>query len=356
MSYPLNFLRGRLQASFAVETVTGSRGPLEAKQEGSLARTLVPNKLSGKSQGNIDLVKDYRWTLSNLPDEDLKEVPYIKLKEFRSTQASITKQIKFYSSLFGDSTKSIISAPQSTGNVLAPYEGIWPHENETGFTYKFPYFNKIGMELASEPWAGLDSIGEAINKGTDAVGSLFGADMGKALKNFTAVVENGGKAALMSQYPAVGVTDRPKIFMAHNDRNINISFVLYNTISTQEWLDNSDFIRIFMSQNLFNKKDYITGVPPVFYSVYIPGQYFCWAASVTNFKVEHLGNQRLIDYNGEIIVPDAYQVDITLTELVKPSKNQFEALANGDAINHVTVTTIDSNIRLGTQNNFNNIA
>ncbi len=93
-----------------------------------------------------------------------------------------------------------------------------------------------------------------------------------------------------------------------------------------------------MSQNLFNKRDYITGYPPCYYRVYVPGQYFSFASCVTNFSVENLGNMRLMNAGGkEVNVPDAYQVKITLNEMVMPSLNQFQALMTNDAQQRVTV-------------------
>jgi hypothetical protein len=370
MAYPSpKQLRGRLQAAFVNETKTGATNKGPGEQNGSLAQTISP---VGKFQ-EIDVVKDYRWTLSKLPPEELKEVPYISLQEFKCSETSIRKQINFYANLGLDSIASVAGVDRNKAieqlnkvvdfqegkfeSVLDPYKDIWPQDNPTGFKYKFPYFNKVGLELTSEPWAALDSIGEAVKGITGGIGDILSKKMGQGLQQAFDLASAGRNLALQAQYPSVGVTDRPKVFMAHNDRTINISFVLYNTLSQLEWVDNLDLIQLLMSQNLFNKRDYTTGVPPVFYTVYIPGQYFCYAACLTNFKVEHLGNQRLLNYGGEYIIPDAYQVDITLTELVKPSKNQFQAITTGEALSHVSVITVDGPRLNGEPiNNFNNIA
>ena len=371
MAYPSpKQLRGRLQAAFVNETKTGATSKGSGEQNGSLAQTISP---AGKFQ-EIDVVKDYRWTLSNLPPEELKEVPYISLQEFKCSETSIRKQINFYANLGLDSAASVTGLDRAGAmaqlkeananmeglvqgkfeSVLDPYKDIWPQDNPTGFKYKFPYFNKVGLELTSEPWAALDSIGEAVKGITGGIGDILNKKVGQGLQQAFDLASAGRNLALQAQYPSVGATDRPKVFMAHNDRTINISFVLYNTLSQLEWVDNLDLIQLIMSQNLFNKRDYTTGVPPVFYTVYIPGQYFCYAACLTNFKVEHLGNQRLLNYGGEYIIPDAYQVDITLTELVKPSKNQFQAITTGEALSHVSVTTVDGpRLNGGTINNYN---
>ena len=162
--------------------------------------------------------------------------------------------------------------------------------------------------------------------------------MGDKVRGAMKVGEFAGAAAmtaLKGMYPVVGIFDRPRVFSAHNDREITVEFPLYNTLNAWDWVKNRDFIYRFMSQNLYIKRDFITGVPPCFYRVYVPGQYFCFASCVTNIKVENLGNQRMID--DKYIIPDAWQISITLSEMVMPSLNQFQALITGDAQGRVNV-------------------
>ena len=342
-------LVGRLGAQFVQEKFTGTseamRGPWSAKvldffekaQTGSLAQTFSPTR----GNGEMDIVKHFRWTLSKLTSDILSEVPYVKLKEFKCSESSITKQFSFFTNQAVQTVGNLVTISPKR-DVLDPYKDIWPHDDETKFSYIFPYFNKVNLELATEPWQSLDSVGDSISKAAGSLGA-FGdgaKTAAKGIQNTIDIVRGGSNLALNAIYPSVGVADRPKIFMAHNDRNINISFTLYNTFDERDWPDNIGLLRLIMSQNLFNKRDYTTGVPPVFYSVFVPGQYYCHAASMTNFKVENLGNQRLLRYGSEeFIVPDAFQVDITLTELVKPSKNQYEAVMTGKARKNVTVLT-----------------
>ena len=143
--------------------------------------------------------------------------------------------------------------------------------------------------------------------------------------------------AAAAQYPVVGAFDRPRIFTSHSERTITISFPLFNTVEEGDWVKNRELIYLLMEQNLYNKRDYTTGLPPVFYDVYIPGQYYCFASCITQINVENLGNTRLL-YN-EFIVPDAYQVTLTLSEMTMPSKNQFAAIFNGEARNQVKTST-----------------
>jgi hypothetical protein len=200
------------------------------------------------------------------------------------------------------------------------------------------------MELTTSQWEQVDNAGEAL-RGLGSGASKFFKNFGKkgkAIGEFldkgvgvAEGVEAGYEAGLKAQYPVVGVFDRPRVFTSHTERAVTVEFPLYNTKNAWDWTKNRDLIYKLMTQNLYNKRDYITGSPPVFYRVFVPGQYFSFASCVTNFKVENLGNTRM-EY-GSFIVPDAYQVSITLQEMVMPSLNQFQAVTTGDAANRVTI-------------------
>lgn len=326
---------GRL-AQFVNETASGTDGD-RTKQEGSLATTLKPI-----GTGEINILRDYQWTLSNIISQ-IDEIPYIRLREFKCVDSSIKKQLQFYFQLNKDILSNVAGKNFATEQSMDVYQDIWPKDHPTNFSYIFPYFTKSGFEIASEPWSNLDSIGDSIKGAAEGLAKMVGGETAKMVADkFGKVLDlaaAGSNAIQNYKYPTVGVTDRPKMFMGHNDRTINISFTLYNTVTEQAWQENRDFIYLMMSQNLFNKRDLTTGVPPVFYDVYIPGQYFSYASAITNFKVDYLGNQRLL--YGDYVVPDAYEITITLTELVKPSKNQFEAVQSDAARSNVRVKKVD---------------
>ena len=281
----------KLGAVFANESATGSNSKGK-EREGSLAATLTPSTLDfGGKIKLIDVVKDYTWTLSQLTPDDIEEVPYIQLQEFKVVDGSIKRQFQFYANSYlpdaaSDAVPIFLKRPSdSNTSVLDAYKDIWPTDDPTGFSYKFPYFNKVGYELGTEQWQDIQPIGDSVKQ----LAGGFGETAGKLVGNVIDLAANVSNGIMNYQYPAVGVTDRPRTFVGHNDRTITISFTLYNTLRDVDWKDNRDLVYMLMSQNLFNKRDSTTGVPPVFYSVHIPGQYFCYAACATNYKVEYLG-------------------------------------------------------------------
>lgn len=325
-------------AKFVNESATG-RSSDRGKKEGSLATSLAPSNGSIQS---VDVVRDYPWTLSQRSKDQMSEVPFIRLKEYRCIDSSIKKQLGFYYQLSKDTGANSLPGTASDGRDVSVdvYTDIWPKDNPTGFTYIFPYFNTNGFDLQTEPWSNIGPIGDAMKGLASGVAKIKNTKKAKEMADKFGdsldILAGATDASMNFGYPSVGITDRPKMFMAHSDRTITINFPLYNTIGSEDWRNNRDLIYLLMSQNLFNKRDLTTGVPPVFYDVYIPGQYYSYASAITNFKADYLGNQRLL-YNG-FIVPDAYDITITLTELVKPSKNQFEAIQTGAAENYVNTS------------------
>ena len=63
--------------------------------------------------------------------------------------------------------------------------------------------------------------------------------------------------------------------------------------------------------------------PPVFYKVFIPGQYSSPGATMKNLNVENVGNIRTILMNNGVTanIPDAYKVTMILEDMVMQSRN-----------------------------------
>lgn len=310
--------------------------PLTRSQQIEIIRedittTWLKNKgeMTAPPGGAFNILGEYRWTLSK--HQNRKDVPYIWLKEFNANETAIQKQINYYAQLFPE--KALAAAGvASSSEPLDVYDEIFPHTDRDGcYDYVLPYFAKNNLELTTPNWTQIEPAAEAIGSFAESMSKTW-------LKESTAKFVEGANAVLggvntaanitaAAQYPIVGALDRPRIFSQHGERTITVSFPLFNTVDPNEWKSNQKFVHTLMNHNLMYKTSYVTGIPPVFYDVLIPGQYYCWASCVTNLNVENLGNTRVID---KTIVPDAYQVTITLTEMVLPSKNQFDARFTGD--------------------------
>jgi hypothetical protein len=307
----------------------------------------LPNTFDQRYPTELNVTTDFPWTLSKVFNR--KDIPFIRLIEHRNNESMIKRNIMFYAkgtleTIVG-SAKGAIGYKNET-DLLSVYNEIWP-DNATGWVYNFPYFSKTQFELSTSQWSKVDGIGEAAKGVSDSAQGLlrnagggYAADIVGLVTGATEAIGSAAELALKGMSPLVGVVDRPRIFTQHNERSITISFPLYNTISPTDWKKNRDFYQIFASQNLFQKRDFVTGLPPVFYRVYIPGQYFSHASCVTNFTVENLGNTRLAYGDNGFIIPDAYQITITLTEMLMPSLNQFQAISNGQALGKVSTSSV----------------
>jgi hypothetical protein len=134
----------------------------------------------------------------------------------------------------------------------------------------------------------------------------------------------------------------------------NISFPLFNTHPAKEDNPNETIARnwelcyLLTYQNLYNKRNLFTGIPPVFYKVDVPGIYFTKAAYVSNITILNVGNIRnmflpvgnsVAGTTGNFMsvnVPDAYFVNMTLVDFFMPSRNFLDSI--NDSGKRITIT------------------
>jgi hypothetical protein len=302
--------------------------------EGSLAGIY---RSSNSALLNIDVVGQYAWTLSppldsqtcSTVDSPRTVAPVIELREFEVNESTISRQLQFY----------FDAAFTSSRDYLAAYDDLFPKDQSTNLLYRLPYFSDVQFEVSSPPWQSLDTAEQLYEGGKNivskGVGYFFGAGAGATTEKLIDYAETATKAAMALSYPKVGIMDRPKLWTNHDFRTINVSFPLFNTHNfsdtTPEWKKNRELCFLLTYQNLFNKRSFITGIPPVFYEVLIPGQHFSIASCITNITVNNRGNMRLMydsDNQTSVNVPDVYEVNLTLTDMVMPSKNQLQAAYN----------------------------
>jgi hypothetical protein len=284
----------------------------------------------------IDVHGQFPWTYSYKARE---RAPYIVLKEYAVNESAIKRQLFFYTA----GAANFVGG----GDRLAPYAELFPRDQETGFVYRMPFFTDINFELNTPQWKSLDTLEAAGN----AVEGFAGTVMGKGAAKFVDKAKEfaGGAilAGLSLGYPKVGIMDRPKLWESHDFRSYTIKFPLFNTKQnttkyyTEDWEVNRELCFLFINQNLFNKRDFITGIPPVYYEVTVPGQHYSYASCVTNITVNNRGNVRLLtdSAGNKCNVPDVYEVNITLTDMVMPSKNLFQTINEQTVVGKVSQST-----------------
>jgi hypothetical protein len=87
------------------------------------------------------------------------------------------------------------------------------------------------------------------------------------------------------------------------------------------YLKHAKFIQQLALNNMPRRVTRAIVEPPCIYEVFIPGKAFYPYCYINELRVTNVGAKRLI--NNEI-VPDAFQIDIRLTSLIKDASNLYE--------------------------------
>ena len=138
--------------------------------------------------------------------------------------------------------------------------------------------------------------------------------------------------------------EKPKNFAFDGrQKSYVVNFPLFNTKSYNEIIKNWQFLFLLTYQNTPGRvtKDVIN--PPVQYEAYIPGSWYSKFTSITDMTVNFRGARREMDIpvpfldrntnDGEewllqkrmirTVIPDAYEVSITLTEIFGETQNSL---------------------------------
>ena len=257
----------------------------------------------------IDVTK-FAWR--NNKSSDAYEVPSIILQERELNLPSWIQNTNQILTGIGG-----IAKPGSD-----PYQILYT-ASDTGFVYSLPYLKNSGESIngtISNSWVGAygkNGIFESIVKETKKYGAL--------------IAQGGG-------------IEEPKKFARTSDRDILIEFPLYNTLDTASTLENFSFVSLFSLQNLKLRDSITTYTPPKIYivsSVGVGGVYMP-AAYVSRLDIKSIGTTRLLRdidsgfngaSNGGVLIPEAYKVSITLTDLIEPSANILAGSLGFDPVN-----------------------
>jgi hypothetical protein len=390
---------------------------------GKLSDAIVPGL---GTDGNIDVVRDFPWTLTPVGSPARAEAPCIILKEYYLLDSMINQSIAAYG-LKIDRNAGIKDIPAVLGaNVNSAslqgeqlYEGLYdlndsgPNKNFTGFKYTLPFFSSDYL-TTNNTWiakpmyeeiiqlqkslaqitGGAVGLGASVLKGAGAgfleslkyatattaaglvatgvappafvltlggtavvdtavlvTGTAIGAWKGfTGAKTATAVGAKLAEQTVMyerlKQQLEIGMNsgvgklgdpalDKPQVWSTAQPRTHNITFPLFNTVDYSTLIKNWELCHILSYQNLYNKRNLFTGLPPVYYEITIPGVHYCKAGYISTLNILNVGNIHRIELpvgpSGKPIfvnIPDAYLVTITLNDFFIPSKNFLDVLTS----------------------------
>lgn len=255
-------------------------------------------------------------------------------------------------------------------DYLQPYNGLYA-TIPTGFQYILPYFSEE-WKVGGEDWGDLN--GESYNRFDAALQDMSQFYRDGGVGGFT------GAGALRSFFPAAYI-ESPKAFRyGDGSRDVKtIRFSLFNTTSFEDVIRNWQFCFLLMYQNRPNRASRVLVDVPAIYEINIPGIYYCPFCYINGIRIGQIGATREMrmpiqttsstDFqprtvqtaNGaqqvsvrpvgekkesiEIaelptIIPDAYQIEISITPLVAETKNtMYHTLTQNDSVYDVSIKT-----------------
>lgn len=252
----------------------------------------------------FDMWKDGDWKLTG----SFSEVPYIRLKE--------------HSLDFGRTTSNILNLIKTAGNIVGSVEKEEPVDpymvmyatTVTGFNYQLPYLKNNGTIRGA--------IRNNWSEDSGGSGALVNAlsDFAKPLGDFIS--------------PGWGV-EPVKKYDNTSPRTIEFSFPLYNTRSLEKANLHYEFITTFSLQNLKTRTSFLTFTPPKIYEVEMDADGgIAMPAAYASIDVHSIGTLRQIYDRGQSprLIPEAYKVIITLTELLPQSSNIMQGEIGGKRV------------------------
>jgi hypothetical protein len=279
--------------------------------------------LKPSGSGVVDVYREMYW--SNLGDKS--EVPSVFITEKELQYGAWATQLGNILS----QTNNIFGKGGSNASTVDSFIQLYAAEN-TGFYYHFPWLIKNGDTLRNiqnswETTQGISNLftSTASNAGgvAGAVGSVIGAGIGLAVG---------------TQTPGFGFEDT-KQYSSTSQQTLTISFPLFNTMDIESAFNHFSFVNLITFQSLKTRTSLMSYIPPKIYEVdggSVGGVYMA-AAVISDLKIESIGtSRRMSDYRGfgpnDIIIPEAYKVTITFTDLLSQSSNVFSGAIGGTKI------------------------
>ena len=243
----------------------------------------------------------------------------------------------------------------SYADPLNPYTNLYT-TYPTHFRYSFPYQQN----------AYVGKVGNfSQSSSRDEMGYL-----GETALNLTQVMSDVARDLSMSRMGAPGqMIEKPKQFnFDGRERSYTVTFPLFNTKSYAEIIKNWQFIFLLTYQNTPNRisRDLID--PPCIYEAFIPGVWYSQYASITNLQVDFLGARREMDMiipyldcaddinesgaanwimqkrKFTTIIPDAYMVTMTISELFSETQNFMHHMLRESMSDKISVSTTISDV------------
>lgn len=252
--------------------------------------------------GDFNVVTNYPWTLT--PSKNRHNVPYIILREFEQDLATTYAQLA-----------QVALNLQSSKTNIGPYESLY-HAIPTGTIYTLPYFEEYDHNI-SPSWEKTKGLAD----------TKVGAEI-------MAVV--GNIAKMMGMAPGTYI-NQPRVWSGAQDGQYPIKFTLFNTLDAKDIPQNNFLKRRLQMSALHDQQSVILASPPAIFEVEIPGIRWSPAAVISNISVSNIGQVNFI--NG-MNVPDAWEIQLTITELITESRQMLASTNTSEKIRAISQAPI----------------
>jgi hypothetical protein len=288
------------------------------------------------SKGDIINVRDnFTWKNGGSPIST-EEVPALLLEEKTLSMTGIAATLANVFNTAADRVDRLANQNQSFVSTLTePYAKLYVIEdNAKHFKYKLPWLLNNGSNLrtVSNVWS--DYKGNSTDSGSTKPTSTFGKIAG-----FLAGATAGAITPGMEIDPIFTYTTTDRM-------SLTVRFPLFNTYSVDETIQNFYFVTLLTYQNLKNRTSLVTFVPPSVYTISSEGfgGIYMPIAIIKELKINNMGTVRQIKddiIQGQtILVPEAYDINITFQELLPQSTNIFEGAIGGVKVDVVDTSPI----------------
>ncbi len=239
----------------------------------------------------LDVVNGYKWTLNSSP-EARACAPYIDINFLEMKTGQLAQLLSQTINMFTD-----------------PYDGMY--KLEVVRSLRLPYISNYHHQNMNnwEPLS-LEAIGNIMGGGT--VGGTTGAAVGASIAGAIQMARGLIAAAALPAYK----TETPNVWRDRNEESVVVDFNLYNT-DPDAYTQNKKLVDELIYWTLPKKLKATFALPPVLCEYHIPGIRRGLIAKV-DLHVSTKGQSVMI---GGENVPDAYNIQLTLADLLMQTKN-----------------------------------
>ena len=266
-----------------------------------------------------NVVTDYDWTSSPKGSGIRNNAPKVWITSYKLRSSQIMQSIKGFITIGQGLNK----------DATAFYEDLYGKSSTKDEDFIFPYFGDdirgFSQTFGDTFQSGVGENGNAVGGALyDSVKGLMGglgelynlsdnATAAKAVKQLTTGdIMGAGQTMGDSGSPGTYIETPMFYQFAKNDRPLQVSFVLSNTINQGSFQDNHDLVVKLTKINRPLRINSIAVEPPRIYKVIVPGQRYIRWAWCSDFGVSLLGTRREI--NG-VLTPEGYKIDMSFQSL-----------------------------------------